>query len=274
MYAVIAIHFGGIYAKIKMCHQKNGEVGMDERYHAHAGLSIMGETGQQRLAGKRVLCIGAGGLGSVALFILAGSGIGTIGVLDGDRVSLGNLNRQFLYRMEDIGAPKAGTAIQALKRLNPSLAYTAFNTMLDGDNALPIIQEYDLVMSAVDNLHTRLIINQACGAADVPLVNGGVNGLKGMVQLVRYGISGCLSCMYGDAPQVLEAPVSFPPVVSVISSMMAQCAIAYLLTGEDPLDGCIAYYDGASLSLRHIPTKPAAGCPVCAGHQQKPHLAP
>lgn len=243
---------------------------MEQRYQAHAGLKIMGNNGQLRLAGKRVLCVGAGGLGSIALYNLAGCGIGEIGVLDGDRVGLSNLNRQFLYRMEDIGAPKAVAAVQALERLNPSLTYTAFDTMLDATNASQVIRGYDLVLSAVDNLNTRLALNQACAAANIPLVNGGVNGLNGIVQLVRYGISGCLACLYGDTPQAPGSPVSFSPVVSAVSALMAQCAVVYLLTGQDPLEGSMAFLDGSSLSLRHIPTKPAPNCPVCGGFPGNP----
>ena len=236
---------------------------MFERYSSQLGLDVMGEEGQRKLLNGRVLCVGAGGLGSVALYCLAGSGVGTLGIADGDTVSLSNLNRQFLHGMDVLGRPKTESAVRSLNRLNPELRYEAYDVLLNEENAPEIIQKYDLVLAAVDNLPTRMMLNRICKGAGVPLINGGVEGLAGMVQMVEFGKTACLACLYEDAPKKEIHPVAFPPVVSTISSLMAECAVFYLLTGKNPLGGDLMYYAAGALEFTKIHTDRNPRCPVC-----------
>lgn len=241
---------------------------MQERYASHVSLPGMGEAGQERLSRARALVVGAGGLGSVALYCLAGAGVGVIGIADGDTVSLGNLNRQFLHGTDTLGMPKVVSAVESLRRLNPEPEYRLFGEMLTDSSAENAVRGYDVVLAAVDSLSARLILNRACAKAGVPLVNGGVNGMDGVVQVVRYQKTACLACLYGDGAASPNKPVSYPPVVSVISSLMAQCALSLLLTGESPLGSELLYYDARTLAFSRVPALRSETCPVCSGRTQ------
>lgn len=236
---------------------------MMERYGAHLDLPMIGQSGQERLRRARVLTVGAGGLGSVALFTLAGMGIGTLGIADGDTVSLGNLNRQFLHGMDSLGESKVASAARTLRRLNPEPHYRLYSFMLDAGNAEEIVSDYDIVLAAVDGLPVRMLLNRACADAGVPLINGGVDGEVGTVQLVEYGRSACLACLYGEKACGEGKAVSYPPVVGAISAMMADCAVQYLLTGRDPLCGQLLCYRARELSTECITVLRRADCPVC-----------
>src|SRR5215468_3044681 len=133
-----------------------------ERYRRHLALSEIGAAGQEKLKAARVLIIGAGGLGSPAALYLAAAGVGTLGIVDNDVVSLSNLQRQILYRSEDIGAPKVDVARAALGHLNPDVHVNAHHTRLTEDNARLLVAEYDLVADGCDNFETRFTVADAC----------------------------------------------------------------------------------------------------------------
>lgn len=231
-----------------------------ERYKSHMTIPQIGEAGQAQLRRASVVVVGAGGLGSTLLYCLAGAGVGQITVIDDDRVSLSNLNRQFLYTTEDIGKSKAETAAKRLRALNPEITITAVTQRISKENAGQLLDGSSLVLLAVDQLDTRLTVNAVCVELDIPLINGGVSGMYGSVQAVMPGTTPCLACLYKDGEEA-ESAGSFAPVVSCISALMAQAGLHILLGGQPPAG--LLYYDGLRMTLTEIPTARNPKCPVC-----------
>ena len=237
---------------------------MSERYSAQYNIPVIKDGGQEKLKNAKVLVVGAGGLGSTALFCLAGAGVGSIGIVDFDTVSESNLNRQFLHNTERIGMPKADSAKQTLQMLNPEINYVLHNFRLTEENAEDLIRQYDIVLAAVDSLGARVIINRACIKANVPLVNGGINDFSGMLICVLPHKTACLECIYSNVSDSdLKKPTSFAPVVSTVSAMMAQMALNYILTGVMPLEGKILYYDAMYMEFSEIKINQSPECEAC-----------
>ena len=157
-----------------------------ERYSRQVRLTEWGEAGQNKLFNASILMIGAGGLGCAALPYLAAAGVGTIGIIDYDRVALHNLHRQVLYKMEDIGLPKALCAADALRKLNPDISITGFNFKLSPQNCLSTIAPYDVIIDGTDNFSSRYMINDACVLAEKPLIYGAVSKFEGQVALFNW----------------------------------------------------------------------------------------
>jgi sulfur-carrier protein adenylyltransferase/sulfurtransferase len=157
-----------------------------ERYQRQMLLPNFGRQGQEKLMNARVLVIGAGGLGCPALLYLAAAGVGTLGIVDFDRVALSNLHRQILYGPDDIGQPKADVAAQKLRKAYPDTTVEVFDTRLDTQNALEIISDYDLVVDGSDNFPTRYLVNDACVLLDKPLVWGSVYRFEGQVAVFNH----------------------------------------------------------------------------------------
>lgn len=157
-----------------------------ERYHRQMILKDFGEAGQQKMLQAKVLVIGAGGLGCPALQYLAAAGIGTIGIVDNDVVSLSNLHRQVLYSVNDIGLPKAQRAAEALHNLNPEIKIIAYPEKLTTQNAISIINDYDIIIDGTDNFSSRYMINDACVLLNKPLVYGAVSQYEGQLAIFNY----------------------------------------------------------------------------------------
>jgi len=157
-----------------------------ERYQRQILLKGFGLEGQHKLLQAKVLVVGAGGLGCPALQYLAAAGVGTIGIVDEDIVSITNLHRQILFTVDDIGLPKASTAKERLAKLNPEISINAYNERLTTNNALAIIKDYDIVIDATDNFSSRYLINDACVLLNKPIVYGAVSQFEGQVAILNY----------------------------------------------------------------------------------------
>jgi len=157
-----------------------------ERYQRQILLKGFGLEGQLKLLQAKVLVVGAGGLGCPALQYLVAAGVGTIGIVDEDIVSITNLHRQILFTVDDIGLPKSSTAKERLAKLNPEISITAYNERLTTNNALAIIKDYDIVIDATDNFYSRYLINDACVLLDKPIVYGAVSQFEGQVAILNY----------------------------------------------------------------------------------------
>lgn len=155
-----------------------------ERYARHIVLADVGGPGQQKFKAARVLVVGAGGLGSPIIQYLAAAGIGTLGIVDDDRVSLSNLQRQVIHRTEDVGRPKVESARDAVARLNPHVAVETFPVRLVPDNVEAIVAGFDVVVDGVDNFETRFLLADACETLGKPLVTGGVLSFYGWLTVV------------------------------------------------------------------------------------------
>lgn len=233
-----------------------------ERYSRQIGMPQIGAEGQERLAKTSVLVVGAGGLGSALLFCLAGAGVGRIGIAEFDTIDESNLNRQFLHTADGIGTDKLDSALARLQAFNPNLHYKLHRCEVDENNAADLVADYDIVLAAVDNMPARSALNRACVKLGKPLINGGVNGMFGSLQIVEPRKTACLTCIYGENPKAPKA-TSFAPVVSTISSLMAQAALLLLLGLPNPLPNTILYFDGESMTFEKISAPRNPSCPVC-----------
>ena len=197
-------------------------------------IRLIGEQNQKRLTKARVLVVGAGGIGCATLMSLALTGVGTIGVADGDRVELANLYRQFLYRRDDIGKQKATVAAERLQELNDDCVLEPRSVMLDEQNAKAIIAPYDMVIDATDNYHARYAVNHVCRALNKPLIYGSAQQWSGRVALFDCDV--CYACLFPhDTPQTSCSTVGvLNSLTMLVGSMQATEAIKYLI-GEPTL---------------------------------------
>lgn len=179
---------------------------MNERYRRHIQLEEVGISGQQKLGSAKVLVIGAGGLGCPILQYLAASGIGTLGIVDHDTVSLSNLHRQILYTTNDIGNNKALVAQQKLQALNSEILIEAYPTVLTVDTCLDLIKRYDIVVDGSDNFVTRYLINDACLLLDKPMVFGALYKFEGQVSVFNHKNGPSYRCLFPNPPAAGEVP--------------------------------------------------------------------
>lgn len=232
-----------------------------ERYRRQLAIPEIGPEGQRKLAASSVLVVGAGGLGGPLLYALAGAGVGRLVVVDGDTVSLSNLNRQFLFEQADLGRPKAEAAARRLSAFNPDLRVEGVEAWLDEKTGIDLLADCTLAVAAVDNLAARLALNAACAKKNIPLVNGGVEGWYGSVMAVEFGKTPCLACCYaGIAPE--EGGQALGAVTGTVASLMASVTLQMLL-GHNPIPGELLLYDGRRLELDRVPVERGTGCPVC-----------
>jgi len=242
-----------------------------ERYARHIVLHEIGGPGQQRLKAARVLVIGAGGLGSPAILYLAAAGVGTIGVVDDDAVSLSNLQRQVLHGTGDVGVPKVQSADSAVARINPNVTLEPHAERLDETNALALIGAYDLVLDGSDNFDTRYLVNRAAARMQKPLVFAAIGRWEGQISVFRAWAGGpCYACVFpespapGLVPACAEAGV-LGAMAGVIGAMQAVEAVKLITGAGAPLDGKLMLYDALQAETRIIRVKKRAGCPVCGG---------
>ncbi len=226
-----------------------------QRYRRHLVLREVGGQGQQALKDARVLVIGAGGLGSPVLLYLAAAGIGTIGIIDNDTVSLDNLQRQIVHRTQRVGTPKVVSAAETIAALNPHVRVIQHQMRIDAGNALEILKDYDLVADGSDNFETRYLVNDACYLAKKPLVFGAVGPLDGQLTTFRaFEADGTgtpkpsYRCLFPQAPPPgTVAPCSeigvLGATVGVLGTLMATEVIKELLGIGHSLTGRLLLYD-------------------------------
>jgi molybdopterin/thiamine biosynthesis adenylyltransferase len=235
-----------------------------ERYARHLVLREIGGPGQQKLKAARVLMIGAGGLGAPAALYLAAAGVGTIGLVDPDTVSLSNLQRQVLYAAADVGRPKVEAAVERLGALNPHAAVETHPVWLDATNAGDIVSGYDLVLDGTDDFATRFAVSDACLAHGKPLVSGALGRWTGQVG-VFHG-KPCYRCLVPEVPPDAET-CSLVGVVGalagVIGSMMALEAVKLLAGAGEPLSGKLLIYDALAAETRTVRIGADPHCPSC-----------
>lgn len=242
-----------------------------DRYARHIVMREIGGLGQRRLKEARVLVIGAGGLGSPALLYLAGAGVGTIGVIDHDTVSLSNLQRQVIHTDDRSGMPKVFSAEIAMKALNPHVTVRPYNRRLTAEIAEELFAEYDLILDGNDNFETRALVNAAAVATGKPLISGAIAQWEGQISLFD-PVRGapCYACIFpsapadGLAPSCAEAGVA-GPLPGVIGTMMALEAMKEITQAGEGLAGRMLLYDALAAETRTVTLKRRADCTVC-GH--------
>lgn len=235
-----------------------------ERYARHILLKEIGGPGQQALLAARVLIIGAGGLGSPAALYLAAAGVGTIGLVDDDIVSLSNLQRQVAHTTASVGDAKTTSAARTIKALNPDTVVVPHTERLTAENATRIVQAYDLVLDGCDNFETRFLVNDACVAMQVPLVSGAVGQFDGQLAVFRGWETepdGSPAPNYRDLVPDMPPPGSVPTceeagvvgaLTGVIGSMMAMEAIKEITGAGTSLAGSLLLYDALDTRVRRV----------------------
>ena len=235
-----------------------------ERYARHLVLSEVGGPGQQRLKAATVVIVGAGGVGSPAALYLAAAGIGSLRIIDGDTVSLSNLQRQILFDTADIDRPKVEAAAGRLEAINPHVHVETLNHRLTAENAASVIAGADVVLDGADNFETRYEVNAACVAAGVPLVSGALGRWTGQVGV--FAGKPCYRCLVPETPPDAETCARVGVVgalAGVIGAMTALEAIKLITGAGEPLTGRLMFYDGLSATSRTVTVTADPACPVC-----------
>lgn len=245
-----------------------------ERYRRQLLLPQIGPAGQRRLLGGSVLVIGAGGLGSPCALYLAAAGVGTIGIADGDRVALGNLQRQLLYTTAELGRPKAEAAAAALELLNPAVTVRPYQTYLGREEVAALAGEYDFLIDAADGLGTKLMIADACTAAGRPCCHGGVGGWLGQVTTCLPRDGNCYRCLFGAGRQAGPPQGVLGPLCGVVGSVMAAEAVKYLTGAGELLARQVLSVDllrGGAETIAFCKKRAGAGgrCPPGCGPTRK-----
>jgi len=238
------------------------------RYARHLVIPELGAAGQQKLAGAAVLVVGAGGLGSPALFYLAAAGVGRLGVIDDDVVELSNLQRQIVHTTADIGRPKAVSAAEKLRALNPEVVVDVHEERFAAGNALDLLAGYDVIVDAVDNFSSRFLVNDACVLAGTPLVEGAILRFTGLALTVRPRETACYRCVFPELPDdgSLPAPSQagvFGPVPGVIGAVQAAETIKLITGCGRPLFDRLLEFDALDLTFDEVRVTREPGCPVC-----------
>jgi adenylyltransferase/sulfurtransferase len=242
-----------------------------ERYARHIILPEVGGTGQAKLLESKVLMIGAGGLGSPALMYLAAAGVGTIGIIDDDDVSLSNLQRQIVHTTARIGEAKTDSAAKMMSALNPDVKIVQHNERLTADNALDLIASYDIVADGCDNFATRFLVNDACYLAKTPLVSAAVLRFDGQLATFRAfegDANPCYRCIYpeisppGLIPSCAEGGV-LGALAGTMGTLQATEVLKELLGIGDSLAGWLTIYDGLAGTFRRVRVRPDEACALC-----------
>lgn len=247
------------------------------RYGRHLVLPKVGEEGQLRLKEAKVLCVGAGGLGSPVLMYLAAAGVGEIGIVDFDMVDKSNLQRQIIHGESDIGTPKIESAAQFIHALNSETKINLYPDGLKVENALEIIQSYDLVVDATDNFATRYLINDACYLAKKPCIWGSVYRFDGQVSIFCALEGPCYRCLHPEPPAKELAPNCatggvFGALCGTIGSLQATEVIKIITGVGSPLIGSLLTYDALSAETELVHINPNPNCVLCGDQPTQRNL--
>jgi adenylyltransferase/sulfurtransferase len=239
-----------------------------KRYSRHLIIPDVGMTGQKRLKNAKVLCVGAGGLGSPALLYLAAAGVGTLGVIDFDVVDESNLQRQIIHGQSDIGRPKALSARDSIKEINPYVNVIVHEEALTNDNVMQIFSGYDLIVDGTDNFATRYMVNDACVLLGKPYVWGSIYRFDGQASVFWADYGPCYRCLYpeppppGMVPSCAEGGV-LGVLCASIGSIQVNEAIKLLIGIGEPLVGRLMVYDALEMNYRSLNIKKDPDCPIC-----------
>jgi sulfur-carrier protein adenylyltransferase/sulfurtransferase len=242
------------------------------RYARHVILPGIGGEGQRKLMASKVLVIGAGGLGSPAAMYLAAAGVGTLGLVDFDRVELSNLQRQLLHDTEDVGRPKVESARDRLSELNPNVEVVTHQALLSSENAFEVLGGYDVVVDGTDNFPVRYLVNDATQMLGLPLAYGSIYQWEGQATVFLPGQeTPCYRCLFpeppppGTVPSCAEGGV-FGVLPGIIGSIQAVEAIKLLLGVGETLAGTLLLYDALRSEFTSVKLRWDPDCPVCGKH--------
>jgi molybdopterin/thiamine biosynthesis adenylyltransferase/rhodanese-related sulfurtransferase len=238
------------------------------RYSRHFLLPEVGEAGQAKLLDAKVLCIGAGGLGSPTAYYLAAAGVGTIGIVDMDVVDVSNLQRQILHTNDRVGMPKVESARLTLNALNPDIKVIGYQERVSSENIMELIRDYDVIVDGCDNFPTRYLVNDACFIAKKPNVHGSIFQFEGQATVFYPDKGPCYRCLFpeppppGAAPSCQEAGV-LGVLPGLVGCVQALETMKIILGAGRPLIGRMIYFDTLSMELRIHKLRKDPACPLC-----------
>lgn len=249
------------------------------RYSRHLIIPDVGMAGQRRLMNAKVLCVGAGGLGSPALMYLAAAGVGTLGIVEFDVVDESNLQRQIIHGQSDIGKSKALSAKESIAEINPYVNVQIHEVRLDIDNVMEIFSQYDLIVDGTDNFATRYLVNDACVLLKKPYVWGSIYRFDGQASVFWAEYGPCYRCLYpeppppGMVPSCAEGGV-LGVLCASIGSIQTTEAIKLIAGIGEPLVGSLMIYDALEMSYRKIKVRKDPNCPICGDRPTQTELLP
>ncbi len=241
------------------------------RYSRHVILPEVGMEGQLKLKAARVLCIGAGGLGSPVALYLAAAGVGTIGVVDFDEVDYSNLQRQIIHGTPDVGRSKLESAKERLNALNPEVEVVTHEMAVSSQNALELFAGYDLVVDGTDNFPTRYLVNDACVLSGKPNIYGSIYRFEGQASVFATADGPCYRCMFPEPPPPGLVPSCAEGGVlgilpGVVGTIQATEAVKVILGVGEPLIGRFLLFDALKMRFRELKVRKDPECPVCGDH--------
>ena len=249
------------------------------RYSRHLIIPDVAMAGQQRLMNAKVLCVGAGGLGSPALMYLAAAGVGTIGIVEFDTVDESNLQRQIIHGQSDIGKSKAQSAKAKISEINPFVQVITHEVRLDNSNVKEIFSQYDIIVDGTDNFATRYLVNDACVLLKKPYVWGSIYRFDGQASVFWAEYGPCYRCLYpeppppGLVPSCAEGGV-LGVLCATIGSIQTTEAIKVITGVGEPLIGSLMIYDALEMSFRKIKVRKDPNCPLCGDNPTQTELLP
>lgn len=238
------------------------------RYSRHLIIPDVGMDGQKRLKNAKVLCVGAGGLGSPALMYLAAAGVGTLGIVEFDVVDESNLQRQIIHGQSDVGRPKAESARDTVLNINPNVTVNIHEMRLDSSNVMELFAQYDLIVDGTDNFATRYLVNDACVLLGKPYVWGSIYRFDGQASVFWSEYGPCYRCLYPDPPPPGMVPsCAEGGVLGVLCASVGSIQVTEaikLLTGiGEPLVGSLMVYDALEMSYRKLKVRKDPNCAIC-----------
>ncbi len=239
-----------------------------ERYSRHILLEDVGVEGQLKLLEAKVLIIGAGGLGAPVSLYLAAAGVGTIGIVDNDRVEISNLQRQIVHFSKDVDRAKVESAQEKMEAINPDVTVNTYREFLDAANIKDIINDYDFIVDGTDNFPTKFLINDACVMENIPFSHGGIVGFDGQTMTILPGHSSCYRCTFNSPPPPDAVPTcSQAGVLGAIAGMLGTIQAAEVLkfiTGAgELLSDTLLSFDAKTMDFRKVALKKRLTCPLC-----------
>jgi len=245
-----------------------------ERYSRHIILEQVGGAGQEKLLASKVLIVGAGGLGAPAAVYLAAAGVGTIGIVDGDKVDLSNLQRQIIHHTPDVGKDKVLSAQNKIRAINPDTKVITYNQRVTAKNVAEIIRGYDFVVDGTDNFPAKFLVNDACYFEKIPFSHAGILQFDGQLITVVPGRTTCYRCIFGAPPPANAVPSCSQAGVlgvlaGVVGSLQATEAIKFLLGVGELLTNTLLTYNALSMEFRKVRLNRNPDCPLCG---RKPRI--
>jgi adenylyltransferase/sulfurtransferase len=233
-----------------------------QRYDRQMMIAGIGEAGQEKLKNARVIIAGTGGLGSPISFYLAAAGVGTLRIIDNDRVELSNLNRQILHWDKDIGKEKAKSAQEKLSQFNKHVKIETINATINENSIAGLVDGFDVIVDAMDNMPTRFLLNKAAIEHKIPFIHGAVSGLEGRAMTVIPGKSACIRCIYHGMPPKVKFPV-LGTSPAIIGSIQATEVIKYITGIGTLLTNRLLIYDGLNMKFTELNVVRNINCEHC-----------